>query len=727
MLNELFALTRSLKAAGIGTNPGHDHFLACPKRFTVRLILDGTPDVVRMEDVDAEEAALVRKYEISAGTSFPAFNVLPLYRARHQGLKDDDRYRELRKALKAAKAFADMGAARSALGVIIAQCEPLWTGKEAKRIGNCLVSQSQALLNIVGTPPKDFASFAELVQRAKGLAVQTLQKRLQDLVVEEMVNNPTRAVVWLDALLVATADSLDKVKKASVILEVSDGIPYPANHPRVQDWINARLMATGAAPATTTAPAGTDAFGGSLEGTAGKLPKVRLSVVGDVKLRAMSGEIPCQFRYGRVGEHGFPIGKLMRQDMKNSLRWLGAKERKGQTWEDARGLCGLRRQGGKQVPVAGVLFVHPETLNDNPPELAGMFVRGEQQKDGKPDTPDEGKFEAAAGRATAALQAIVKQHPECALRVFVLAKPDGFHTKVLFSRRYDAQALISSAEQWRKACRDMPRVALNIGTEKAPAWVRPLTPFPVEVVECLSLAWLQNGSRVAKTHGLAAGDGIALLLEARHGLAERALRLALVNTTPLLLAVGHADHRRDGRAFSWSGKTGRYARHARLLPSILALLLRKLGHEKGGYMHTAPFLVGRMLALADTLHMEYCRHVRKNQVPPQLLGNALMVQALDSPMLGLARLSDRIAVYHAWARTATGDGVGLAKWALGQMGKVADELGALAVPDRADDAAKAHMLLGYLARPERAAAEDSDKGEDAVDGAPTEHADEAKR
>jgi len=172
--------------------------------------------------------------------------------------------------------------------------------------------------------------------------------------------------------------------------------------------------------------------------------------------------------------------------------------------------------------------------------------------------------------------------------------------------------------------------------------------------------------------------------------------LLLTSASQLLLALGHADHRRDG-GFELPA---RYAKHASLLPSILGLLLAKLGRMKGDYMHSAPFLVGRMLALADTLHKEYCRHVRKKEIPPQLIGNALMSTAVDNPERGLARLTERLMIYEAWANKAQGDEYRLAKWTLGQFGQVSTELAKLAVAARTSDADKAQMLLGYLARPE---------------------------
>ena len=125
-------------------------------------------------------------------------------------------------------------------------------------------------------------------------------------------------------------------------------------------------------------------------------------------------------------------------------------------------------------------------------------------------------------------------------------------------------------------------------------------------------------------------------------------------------------------------------------------------------MQEAVFNVGRFCALADTLHKEYCRLVRKAQIPPQLIGNATMPVALESPTAGLARLSERVIVYQAWANSATGQQVGLAKWTLQELGKVANGLRGQRLPDRCDDVAKAQMLLGYLARPQQKSPHDTD-------------------
>lgn len=122
-------------------------------------------------------------------------------------------------------------------------------------------------------------------------------------------------------------------------------------------------------------------------------------------------------------------------------------------------------------------------------------------------------------------------------------------------------------------------------------------------------------------------------------------------------------------------------------------------------MRKAAFNVGRLLALADTLHKEYCNHVRNQDIPPQLIGNAMMPVAIDNPEQGIARLNERLMIYKAWADKVQGEKYRLVKWTLNQMGQVANELANCNLPNRSDDAAKAQMLLGYLARSKSKSAE----------------------
>lgn len=118
-------------------------------------------------------------------------------------------------------------------------------------------------------------------------------------------------------------------------------------------------------------------------------------------------------------------------------------------------------------------------------------------------------------------------------------------------------------------------------------------------------------------------------------------------------------------------------------------------------MKSAPYLIGRMLSLADQTHYHYCQHVRKNSIPPQLMGNALMPTALEEPVKALALYSNRILPYQAWAKTVSGDAAGLARYFLAELGGVCSAISQSAIPVRCADEDKAQMLLGYLAKTEK--------------------------
>ena len=119
--------------------------------------------------------------------------------------------------------------------------------------------------------------------------------------------------------------------------------------------------------------------------------------------------------------------------------------------------------------------------------------------------------------------------------------------------------------------------------------------------------------------------------------------------------------------------------------------------RKEDYMKNAPFLVGRMMKLADDLHALYCKDVRDNNLPPQLVGNALMTAALESPIQALAQLALRLKPYYGWAQTTRGsENSGLAGYYIGQYGEVAGQLAEFELPTKFNDAERAQLFLGYL-------------------------------
>lgn len=633
----------------------------------------------------------LRKYEKAAGYSFPSFNVPPLLRFASD--EEKRRAAQFRKALGSKKPPGTPERDKE-LAHLLSVSASGWIrpdksgrGKdEMDQVNGCLSSVVQDLRGMLGESTDRSRSFVELLGRAQRTNGNALYEQLKRTVIRAMKLEPYQAAEWMDVLFSCSGK---EAKKIALLLELNDQsqFAYPANHPEVQDWVNGRLlekMETDSTGMQRNAVA-RDAFGVHGGGMNDSFPEIKMSVLGKVKLRAMSGESPCQRRYRSSDAKSFRVSQPTRYDMKNALEWITRDERRGRTWSDVSSVGGG----------SAILIAYPSELPSQTPELAGLFCGVEEEL----SDPDGSLFETCARRVIRTLEG--REHLDIKdLHVIVLTKPDGFRTKVLHSSRYTLQHLLESAEEWQAFCRDSPPTEIpqfDLKKGDKPIRKTPLTPFPAQVVWCLNTAWQQMGMRAETTFGLQVSDALSLLLAdgpVLRTVATRAVRLVTRNSLSLLLAIGQATH--QGKVHRM---TKGYRKQALLLPRILALLLRKLGSEKGTYMKSPPYLIGRLLSLADQLHVQYCREVRKGQIPPQLVGNSLMTSAMETPEQALALLWQRIKPYHAWAQTVQGgDEVGLTKYFLSEIGRVCATLSEMALPSRSSEADKVAMLLGYLAR-----------------------------
>lgn len=636
--------------------------------------------------------AALRKYEKADGYSFPSFNVPPLLRFANN--EEKSRAAQFRKVL-GSKNPPGTRERDKELSHLLSVSTSGWVrpdknerGKdEMDQVNGCLSSVVKDLQAMLGESTDRSRSFLELLRRAQRTNGNTLYEQLKQTAIRAMKLEPYQAAEWMDILFFCSGK---EAKKFALVLELNDQsqFAYPANHPQVQDWVNGRLLEKMETDSTRTQrnAVALDAFGVHGGGMNDSFPEVKMSVLGNVKLRAMSSESPCQRRYRSSDAKSFPASQPIRQDMKNALEWITRDERRGRTWSDVSSLGGA----------SAMLIAYPSELPSQAPELAGLFCGVEEEQ----SDPDGLRFEACSRRVVRTLQGQPASLRKADLHVFVLTKPDGFRTKVLHSSCYSLQHLLDSAEGWQVACRDSPPIEIrqfDLKKGDKPIRKTPLTPFPAQVVWCLNTNWQQMGMRAETTFGLQVSDALSLLLAdgpVLRTVATRAVRLATRNSLSLLLAIGQATH--QGKVHRM---TKGYSKQALLLPRILALLLRKLGSEKGTYMKSPPYLIGRLLSLADQLHVQYCREVRKGQIPPQLVGNSLMTSAMETPEKALSLLWQRIKPYHAWAQTVQGgDEVGLAKYFLGEIGRVCAALSESALPSRCSEADKVAMLLGYLAR-----------------------------
>ena len=330
----------------------------------------------------------------------------------------------------------------------------------------------------------------------------------------------------------------------------------------------------------------------------------------------------------------------------------------------------------------------------------------------------ESEYAAVSSAAINAFRGdqVLKTNP--LIRLFALHKADPGRTQVSLQRAYPISELVRADQAWQEAARNIPQISLPFfrkevekttkGKENISAsvlqflddkdakvtFLSPRCPFPADLVRLAQKQWIRNGEDASSVASVSLGEVYDVFFASENqqtNLTENLLNLTLQRTQSLLIGLGQADHKKEMNDFNLD------ARFAALTTvSAFAIYLYKLGIKKEDYMKDTFFYVGRFLSLIDTLHLEYCKHVRGGSVPPQLLGNAHLSIALDNPVSAVDMLSRRIGIYQAWTRKEQDEKVKLARWSVGQLGKVSLLLAENVLPSSTSNAERAQMLLGYL-------------------------------
>ena len=673
MLNELYHLSIALERAGIAPSDWHKDLKPLPnaseRKPCYRTLINPDGSISGIETMKKELVACLRKWEPSNGNSFPGFNIQPLYR-----LADEDKKKRLKK-WRGGKEPIDFTLLKEWCADVATKN---WDAKFGKKMDKCLGTIPGELQEKCADIPNDFSALKDLFERVMKLGNGRSAEFFQSLdsYLWRSLEKNDHDLSLLSLLIHEGSPGMrpeNDCGSVSVFLDVPDWKEYPVAHEETIKAINAHLHTSASARSIETGNESDDAFGYSIRGMQGKLPEVKLPVLGGVKLRAMTSESPCQYRYGTIDAASFQIGADSRKRVKGALEWLSDKTREGETWG---------RADGKEL-----LFAYPAILPKAPLKLTACFGAGKTE-----DT--EARFENYAKDVVDCLKGLGRSLKEIELRVFSLRKMDKARTKIVFHRNYSAQRLADAAREWQQGCANIPVIRIRSwGEEKGKTILAaPETPFPLQIAECLNRVWKLDGTSKCEVNSFPKSTGIELLLNESTALryVPHLLTVALQNGKGLFLSLGNILHRNEVI------KLDGFNKHKQLMPAIMGLLLWKLGIGKESYMNHPPYLVGRMLKLADDLHALYCKEVRKNNLPPQLLGNALMVAALDSPTQALAQLALRIAPYLGWARTNSTASAGLSRYFLKEFGLLEANLRDVALPTRLDDAARAQLFLGYI-------------------------------
>ncbi len=462
-------------------------------------------------------------------------------------------------------------------------------------------------------------------------------------------------------------------------------------------------------PTAKLSPSRRDAYSGATCAIAEKFPDPKLALLGNTRLFSNNtAEADCFFRYGLGETETFKVSADWVEKMAGELLHvrgddlalvaLGGRPSVGRT---CRGIPGKHK--GKP----DLLIAYLEEEPDAPDPYVELF--------GSDDAGfDVSDFAASAKRVLEALAAKVAANPNQLIRLIAIAPLDNANKQVSLNRSFTVREVMEAANAWQEGAANCPPVTLPFFDRQTKKASRKTHTVPSP----LDTAWILNRVSSSKGHGgfqsdfqriIAVSDAYDIFI-GRSPLGESKMRFALQTLIARMSRVFAAAGRLKATSvFKDLNETARW----QVLKAIalLGIFLNQLNEQHRTFMKEPTYQLGRLLAYADSLHQQYCKHVRADKTPTQLIGNALFGTALEQPVFALARLAERLVPYQAWAKTFRNTNPevksGYEKTLLKLIGECAayfieERDGAFVIradelPSRMTDIDKAKLLLGYLA------------------------------
>ncbi|OGV85171.1 MAG: hypothetical protein A2340_05285 [Lentisphaerae bacterium RIFOXYB12_FULL_60_10] len=728
MINELYDLWNACEKCRIDLPERVPGFDEGQNADGMRVYIGADGSLSRLEIIPADQMKRIRKWKRGEGITLPVFNFEPLHEVSGEDFKQLSKWQNAKVATERLPTLLD---AASGSQLLIRWDE----GPQSRR---------QKLESAFTNVSEDIEKRIKEDQSGEGDAWRALLKTLRKIEIPRFLDDLSARLRQTirdgcrDGVALQLLFHNKQKKKPSTVpvqFEPTGSFLHPVYSPTAQAWLKATLSRS--IHATTGKKS--KAVWGDGGGSDSKYGEITLPI-GKVSLFNKDGDAkPTSARYGSGGPLSFPVGNDVRVKLMAASEWLFDPTRRNRTWT-------LRALASGKKKRNFLLAAYADRLTQTAPALVTLFCGTSSEK----QASTEVRFEVVAQGVVSSLDGMVKEDVQAKVRVFALYKPDGFRTEVFLSEVFHAVVLRRLAGTWREDMRQYP-VGILIrqfdsamkqtdGSAKPRGDSRkvqvvyrePEIPFPYQVVECLNTIWYRGGNEATEAADVGVQDAFQLLLVTRGEQADyllRLLNLALRRSVPLMLAVGQAGN--CGRIFHPEKASGLGAFQSLRWPCILGFFLSRLGFKKEVYVNEPAFLIGRMLSLTDSLHSYYAKNVSKKTEMPQLLGNSLMSVAMERPQDAFVLLGQRILPYQAWAysysRGKAEDAETVGK-ILGAMSKVASKLAEMQVPEEigqscatregsegrkpakdvldasphvpqmTTQAAKAQMLLGYLAR-----------------------------
>jgi hypothetical protein len=682
MINELYNLSEAMSVAGIPLeewpSPLEELRKVSSESPFFKLSFSGNYSVYGIEEItDQDLIKKLGKWEPSNGSSFPVFNMPSLFSFSKEQIQQKDDF------LSGKKQF-DIALLRS-------WCTDKannWDKKAISKLENCLhVVPEELKKKINKVNGFDNNSIIELIRLLGQITLEDFRKTLENHIFKRLEKQED--VKTLLRFLFSSTQSND----VQVVLDLDDWKPFgkPVANEKTIEWLNMVLIRSEQIELKQSKKSDKqDAFGYEYLEINRKMPKVKLAgKVGDVKLRSMFHEHQCQLRYKLIDDASYPINMVNRGKIQSALKWLKEPDREGKTWG--------------MVDIDEILFAYPSVIPPRPIKLVSLLGASN-------NTEVPAKFESIAEDVTQSLKGLSSDNKVMNVQIFAIRKMDKARSKIVYFRNHNTEWIIKSAKTWREGCTNIPSLTFRVWSrgkdsdaQEKPEVISSEIPKPVHIARIINKVWKMDGSVGGEIRKVKFYQGLELLLEQnKYELAVYLQSILLPNVYGLVVYLGNLLHSGKGiqekkiRSESYQ-----------FLPSLIGLLLYIQNRIKEEYMEDIPYLIGQMLKISDELQTFYCKIVRDGNVPPQLVGNSLMVSALETPDRTLAQLAQRISPYLAWAkqyRTKDIKEEGKQSWIAGRYLRLyernatifSDKL-AMLENVQFNDREKAELFIGYLA------------------------------
>jgi hypothetical protein len=715
MLNELSQVVDAIERLGIIPPPRHGRINPMAKNkdlLIVCLAKDGTPS--RVEVLAGESAALLFRVEHgSAGSSFPGFNLPIPLRCLDKGPPD--------KLMSAVEHLLELAKNKSTANVALAEgicnlyelSEPrTYTANQEKQFErSCseLVSELLKRLSGASVGLKNFLTLLSIVDTTKP-TLAPYANELAESLAKPCAESDRNTLLFFQNILfgaldwkkrVATIgspdywrekDKQDKNANQPVYLDLAepDFSFKRVAHNETSVLINSALLESDNVVTDIEQSAvGVDAYTGETVELQDKFPSPKIVEVGNLKLFSVNtNEVRVLNRYGLEGAKAFPVSAALTQKMNDALLHLASEEKRG---------LSCRPIPSAQPDKRDLLVAYLEGQIEGREQLAEMFG-------GEARTFSDADFAAIAQPVVGMLEGKVAANPNLNVRLLSFCSIDKGRKQIGLNRCFRVVDVIHAVKDWQAGARNAPAVSVGFYDKASKQFVfRALTtPCPLELASTINRVWSSDARAGFSSNfqrAISNSDAYDIFLTCAplaKQKAEAALGLLIQRMSVVL---GSLSAVRTTREWTRLSDTVRWQSLKAI--ALLGILLRQVGHHRENFMRESITQFGRLLALADSLHLQYCKHVRKGESPSQLIGNAMFSTALEQPVFALARLAERIAPYQAWARTFQSDdpdaSVGLVKWFLGEIAACTSAIHLEQLPDRMSNADKAKLLLGYLA------------------------------